>query len=689
MLRLLIFVLLAGMLLAAGCTSAPPKPATTPPAVTPPVQNCHTVVDDVPKTELKCSDVIYTERDKVLAGESMRDTVMTMLEDEVEALAHDHLRTSPLDPAAFRAAIDAIVPELPGDALADPAATVDECVDDALGIIDERYQQLASALARLARCYLAAGRADEVKRALEKSAKAMPHDPAIVRERSKIRLAAGDAVGARNDLAQAIEANPQDVDLLIEAARLAAMWMRPIDAETKLRRALELRPQDETIRDLLASALLDEAQSLSHGDRERLFGYLEGGGKMILSEPTSMLTKASKMPGVDGQTVSDYGQHLEEKLTSLLQRAKRGNYVAPPVKRVHLPKNGSNETRPIGMPTTEDKVLQRAVAMLLEPIYEEAFYDFSYGFRPGRSPHQALEAFWQQATSYGVRWVLEVDIRKYFDSVNRSNLMTLVGQRMGDGVVLRLLSKWLNAGVMEEGQVHYPEAGTPQGGVISPLLSNIYLHEVFDRWFAEVVRERMRGRVFVVRFADDLVMGFTHRQDAERVQRVIFQRFEKYGLQLHPEKTRLVPFGRPEKAGLDGDGPHEPGTFDFLGFTHYWGKTRKGYWVIRRKTAAKRLRRTLRAMGDWFRQHRHLGMAEQFQMLVRKLAGHYAYYGITGNGPCLEQVRTAVQKLWYKWLRRRSRNPGRLTWEWMDWHLKETFVFPAARVVHSIYQAKS
>lgn len=398
--------------------------------------------------------------------------------------------------------------------------------------------------------------------------------------------------------------------------------------------------------------------------------------------------RGGSAPGVDGQSVSDYGKHLEEVLPSLLHRAKCGSYVAPPVKRVYIPKDGSNETRPIGMPTCEDKVLQRAVVMLLEPIYEEAFYEFSYGFRPGRSPHQALESFWQQATGLGVRWVLEVDIRKYFDSVNRSNLMALIGQRIGDGVVLRLLSKWLHAGVMESGQVHYPEAGTPQGGVVSPLLSNIYLHEVFDRWFAEVVQERMQGQVFTVRFADDLVIGFTHRKDAERVYRVLFQRFEKYGLKLHPEKTRLVPFGRPEKAGLDGDLPHEPGTFDFLGFTHYWGKSRKGYWVIRRKTAAKRLRRTLRAIGDWCRQNRHRGMWDQFQVLVRKLDGHYAYYGITGNGRCLEQVRTGTQKLWRKWLGRRSRESKALTWERMNRFLKETFVFPYARVVHSIYGAK-
>ena len=392
-------------------------------------------------------------------------------------------------------------------------------------------------------------------------------------------------------------------------------------------------------------------------------------------------------PGVDGQTVGQYGQDLENNLRSLLHRAKGGTYIAPPVKRVHIPKD-EWETRPIGMPTTEDKVLGRAVVMLLEPIYEEAFYDFSYGFRPGRSAHQALAAFWQQATDLGVRWVLEVDIRKYFDSVPRQRLLELVGTRIGDGVVLRLLSKWLHAGVMEAGQLHYDEAGTPQGSVLSPLLSNIYLHEVFDRWFAEVVRERMVGQVSAVRYADDLVIGFTHRHDAERLYRVIFKRFEKYGLKLHPEKTRLVPFGRPERVGPDGSGPHPPGTFDFLGFTHYWGKARKGYWVIKRQTAAKGLRRTLRAIGDWCRTNRHRGMFDQFRELVRKLEGHYAYYGITGNGPSLNQVRTEAIKLWHKWLRRRSRESQAMTWERMNQLLKELFVFPYARVVHSIYNAK-
>ncbi len=405
-----------------------------------------------------------------------------------------------------------------------------------------------------------------------------------------------------------------------------------------------------------------------------------------LMEAYERLRKDSA-PGVDGQTVEDYGQNLESSLCGLLERAKRGTYRAPPVKRVHIPKE-NGETRPIGIPTTEDKVLQRAVVMILEPIYEQAFYGFSYGFRPGRSAHQALAEFWKEFMGLGARWVLEVDIRKYFDSVDRKRLQELVSQRVGDGVILRLLSKWLQAGAMEEGKLQQRERGTPQGGVVSPLLSNIYLHEVFDRWFAEVVPERMDGRVFAVRFADDLVIGFTHRRDAERVYRAIFRRFEKYGLTLHPEKTRLVEFGRPESRGPEGGPPSKPATFDFLGFTHYWGRAQKGYWVVKRKTSAKRLARSIRAIGQWCRTNRHRGMFDQFKILNRKLNGHYAYYGITGNARALSQVRTATVMLWHKWLRRRSRESKAMTWERMGKLLKDLFAFPYPRVVHSIYHAK-
>ena len=399
--------------------------------------------------------------------------------------------------------------------------------------------------------------------------------------------------------------------------------------------------------------------------------------------------RKSSAPGIDGQTVVDYGQQLETNLKGLLDRAKSGSYLAPPVKRVYIPKGeGAKETRPIGIPTTEDKVLQRAVVMLLEPIYEEEFHDFSYGFRPGRSAHQALDALWQQATRMGIQWMLEVDIRKYFDSVEWPHLEEMVGERTGDGVVLRLISKWLHAGVMEEERLHYPEEGTPQGGVISPLLSNIYLHAVFDRWFAEVVRERMAGKVFAVRFADDMVIGFTHRRDAEKVHQVLFKRFEKYGLSLHPEKTQLVPFGRPGKPGPEGQAAAEPGTFDFLGFTHYWGRSRTGGWIIKRKTAAKRKRRTLKGINEWCRRHRHEGPLEQFQTLVRKLEGHYAYYGITGNGRSITQVCEATKKLWHRWLNRRSNAPGGMTWERFKQVVREQLVFPHPRIVHSIYRVK-
>ena len=407
-----------------------------------------------------------------------------------------------------------------------------------------------------------------------------------------------------------------------------------------------------------------------------------------LEEAFQRLRKDSA-PGVDGQTVADYGKHLEINLPDLLRRAKSGSFKAPPVKRVHIPKGeDTTETRPIGIPATESKVLERAVVMILEPIYEEEFHNFSFGFRPKRSCHQALAAFWSQASGLGIRWVLEVDIRKYFDSVNRSKLMEIVGKRIGDGVILRLISKWLHAGVMEGGVVHYPEEGTPQGGVVSPILSNIYLHEVFDCWFAEVVKERMVGQVFAVRYADDMVLGFTHQQDAEKIRRVLFKRFEKYGLSLHPEKTRLVPFGRPGKPGPEGNLPQEPGSFDFLGFTHYWGKSLKGNWVIKRKTAAKRLRRTLHRINAWCRAHRHEGPLEQFVKLVRKLEGHYAYFGLTGNGLCLEQVRRGVIQLWRKWLARRSRTHGGMTWKRFGQLLREIFVFPRPRIVHSIYGAK-
>src|SRR3954466_15333714 len=298
-------------------------------------------------------------------------------------------------------------------------------------------------------------------------------------------------------------------------------------------------------------------------------------------------TRKDGAVGVDGQTAADYAVDLEGNLRSLLDRAKSGSYRAPPVRRGHIPKGTGSETRPIGIQTFEDKVLQRAVVMVLEAIYEQDFLDCSYGFRPGRSAHQALDAVWQQTMGNGGGWVVEVDIRKFFDTLDHAHLRDLLRQRIRDGVLLRLIGKWLNAGVLEDGHVTSPSAGTPQGGVISPLLANIYLHYVLDVWFEQAVKPRLQGRAFLIRYADDFVSGFAREEDARRVLDVLPKRFGKYGLTLHPEKTRLVAFRPPSRCSGTGPGvAPPPGTFDLLGFTHYWGRSRAGKSVAKRRTAA-------------------------------------------------------------------------------------------------------
>jgi group II intron reverse transcriptase/maturase len=374
-------------------------------------------------------------------------------------------------------------------------------------------------------------------------------------------------------------------------------------------------------------------------------------------------TRPDAAAGVDGQTADDYGLTLWDNLLSLLDRAKSGTYRAPPVRRVRIPKGTGNDSRPLGIPTLEDKVLQRAVVMVLEPIYEQDFLDCSYGFRSGRSAHQALDALWRQVMELGGCWLVEVDIRKFFDTLDHAQLRQLLRQRVRDGVLLRLIDKWLKAGVLEDGELTYPEAGTPQGGVISPLLANVYLHYVLDVWFQQEVKPRLKGRAFLVRYADDFVMGFACEEDARRVLAVLPKRLGKYGLTIHPDKTRLVPFGRPSRRP-PATGPQaesQPGSFDFLGFTHYWSRSKKGNWVVKRKTADDRLRRAIKKVAEWCRSNRHLPVREQYQTLTRKLQGHYQYYGVIGNLSCLQRFYYAVVCLWRKWLSRRKRR-GQTAW---------------------------
>jgi group II intron reverse transcriptase/maturase len=407
------------------------------------------------------------------------------------------------------------------------------------------------------------------------------------------------------------------------------------------------------------------------------------------------LTRKDGAPGVDGQTAADYGRELEGHLRSLLDRAKSGTYRAPPVRRVHIPKGGSmTETRPIGIPALEDKILQRAVAMLLEPLYEQDFYDCSQGFRPGRGAHQALEALWKQTMVNRGGWIVEVDIRKFFDTLDHRHLRAFVGRRVRDGVLRRLIGKWLSAGVMEDGSVSYPDSGSPQGGVISPMLSNIYLHYVLDEWFEREVKPRLKGRTHLIRYADDFVIGFTDEEDARRVMEVLPKRFGRYGLTLHPAKTRLVPFRQPSPRrnngnNRDGDpggdrgGGDGPGSFDFLGFTHVWALSQRGHWVIKQRTAASRLRRAVRSIAQWCRFNRHLSVAEQHETLSQKVRGHFAYYGITGNSALLSRFRTAVVNCWRKWLSRRNRQRS-MNWEAFH-RLQQRYPLPPVRVPRSIY----
>ena len=376
-------------------------------------------------------------------------------------------------------------------------------------------------------------------------------------------------------------------------------------------------------------------------------------------------------------TAADYEANLEANLMDLLDRIKSGRYRAPPVRRTYIPK-ADGSRRPLGIPTFEDKVAQRAIVMVLEAVYEQDFRSCSYGFRPERSAHEALRELYSAITRRGQHWVLDVDIRKYFDSISHGHLRALLDQRVTDGVIRRMIDKWLKAGVLEDGLLHFATEGTPQGGVVSPMLSNIYLHHVLDGWFEDEVQPRLAGNATLVRFADDFVMTFKAHHDAKRVLEVLGKRLERYGLTLHPDKTRFIDF-RPERRGGTHPDCKDP-PFDFLGFTHTWVKSRKGWNVVRQTTAKNRLARALLAVKEWCRTNRHRPMLDQHARLAAKLQGHYAYYGITGNTRQLQRYRQQVTKIWRKWLKRRTRSK-RLTWARFNAFLVR-HPLPRARIIH-------
>jgi RNA-directed DNA polymerase len=365
------------------------------------------------------------------------------------------------------------------------------------------------------------------------------------------------------------------------------------------------------------------------------------------------LTRKDGAPGIDGATAEDYERNLEANLLDLLERIKSGRYRAPPVRRAYIPKADGTQ-RMLGIPTFEDKVAQRAVTMLLEVVCEQDFLPCSHGFRPGRSAHDALRVLQNVLWAERLHWVIDIDIRKYFDSISHSHLRAFLDRRVTDGVIRRMIDKWLNAGAVEDGLLHLATEGSPQGGVISPCLSNVFLHHVLDEWFETEVKPRLRGGTLLVRFADDAIMAFDNVVDAQRVLAVLGKRLERFGLTLHPDKTRLVDF-RPRVS----EGERHPETdgtnFDFLGLTRVWGRSRKGKNMVRQVTAKSRLVRALAAVSDWCRKHRHQTLRDQHRHLSSMMRGHFAYYGVGGNIRRLRGFAHQVARIWKKWLSRRDR----------------------------------
>ena len=364
--------------------------------------------------------------------------------------------------------------------------------------------------------------------------------------------------------------------------------------------------------------------------------------------------------GVDGVTYEEYERDAERNIQQLYERLKGSKYQAQPLRRIYIPKENGKQ-RPISIPALEDKIVQKATVEVLQAIYEQDFLDCSYGFRPGRGAHQALDEVGRVICTRPTGWILEIDITRYFDSIVREQLMEMIEKRVSDGSVLRLIRKWIQVGVIDEGRLLVSETGTGQGQTISPLLANIYLHYILDEWFEEVVKPRLKGEAHEIRFAEDAILCFQYKEDAEKVMNVLPKRFAKFGLTLHPEKTRLVEFGREAEGNAKRQGK-KPDTFDLLGFRHICAQSRRGKFTVHVRTMRKRLSRSLTAMARWCQEHRHEPVDQQQQTLNAKLRGHYQYYGLPTNSKSIWRFYRGVCRIWRKWLNRRTRG-NRLTWE--------------------------
>jgi len=427
-----------------------------------------------------------------------------------------------------------------------------------------------------------------------------------------------------------------------------------------------------------ASSALERVREVARRDKEARFTALLHHVSLGRLRAAYWAIRPQAAPGVDGVTWADYGQNLETNISDLHARVQAGRYRAKPSRRAYIPKADGRQ-RPLGIASLEDKIVQRAVVEVLNAVYEVDFRGFSYGFRPGRGPHHALDALAVGISRKRVNWVLDADIRDFFNQLDHSWLVRFLGHRIADKRVLRLIGKWLAAGVIEDGNWSQTVEGAPQGASASPLLANVYLHHVFDLWVDWWRRRHARGDVIIVRFADDFTVGFEYEEDAQRFLVELRERLARFGLELHPDKTRLIEFGRHAARRRATRGLGKPETFDFLGFTHICGKSKSGRFWLRRITISKRMRAKLREVNDQLKRRRHQPVPVQGQWLRSVVQGHLAYYAVPGNTDAVAAFRTQATRHWHKALRRRSQRT-RLNWERMS-RLANRWL-PPARVKH-------
>ena len=427
---------------------------------------------------------------------------------------------------------------------------------------------------------------------------------------------------------------------------------------------------------LVAESSLERIRVLAMRQPDLVFTSVAHRIDLHLLKRSFRQVRRSKAAGVDEVTAAVYAENLDENLYNLNQRLRRGQYVATPVKRIWIDKEGGRK-RSIGITALEDKIVQRAVVSLLEAIYDVNFYDFSHAYRKGHSQHKALYELGAQCL-WNIGWIVSADITGLFDNLAWGHLREFIKRRVNDGGILRLIGKWLKAGVMEEGILTYPGKGTPQGSVVSPMLSNIFLHHVLDDWFVKAVKPRMAGKCFMIRWADDFIIGCEFKSDARRIMQALSKRFNRFGLALNSEKTKLIPFKRPNS----NEGGKGGGTFDFLGFTLYWAKSRRGQWAIKKKTARKGLSRIMKRLWNWCNYNRHDPIKQQHEELCAKLRGHYQYYGVRSNYKALEAVFIHTKRAWRYWLSRRS-HKGAINWEKFE-VIQANFPLPRPRIVHNV-----